>query len=290
MSIIQSRGDKIFRFFNYTVLAFVGAICLFPFMNVLAKSLSSEGFVVSGQVWLLPRGFNIKAYRYILTNNSFWRSMGNSVYVTLAGTALNTMLTLFVAYTVSRKHVIGRSGILFLYIFTMMFSGGMIPTYLVVRQFQLVDKLEALYIPGLVSAFNLTIMRNYFATIPDSLEESARIDGAGNLRILFRIMIPLALPSIATISLFVMVGYWNDYLNPLIYITSTGKRTLQVFLRGIVNASKDVNMNDFDALNELSLETIRGATVFAATFPILLVYPFLQRYFVAGATVGAVKQ
>jgi len=290
MSVIQSSGDKVFRFFNYIVLAIIGMICLFPFMNVLAKSLSSEGFVVAGEVFLLPKGFNVKAYHYILTNQSFWRSMGNSVYVTLAGTALNTILTLFVDYTVSRKHVVGRSLIMFLYIFTMMFSGGMIPTYLVVRQFQLVDKLEALFIPGLVSAFNLTIMRNYFATIPDSLEESARIDGAGNLRILFRIMIPLALPSIATISLFVMVGYWNDYLGPLIYITSTGNRTLQVFLRGIVNASKDINMNDFDSLSELSLETIRGATVFAATFPILLVYPFLQKYFVAGATVGAVKQ
>lgn len=290
MNIIQSRGDKIFRFINYIILSLIGVICLFPFLNVLAKSLSSEGFVVSGQVWLWPRGFNVKAYKYILTNNSFWRSMKNSLYVTVAGTTLNTMLTLFVAYAVSRKHLVGRGGILFLYIFTMMFSGGMIPTYLVVKQFHLLNKLEALFIPGLVSAFNLTLMRNYFATIPDSLEESARIDGASNLRILFRIMIPLALPSIATISLFVMVGYWNDYLNPLIYITSTSKRTLQVFLRGVVNAAKDVNMNDFDALTELSLETIRGATVFAATLPILLVYPFLQRYFVAGATVGAVKQ
>ena len=183
MSVIQSSGDKVFRFFNYIVLAIIGMICLFPFMNVLAKSLSSEGCGVAGEVFLLPKGFNIKAYHYILTNQSFWRSMGNSVYVTLAGTALNTIFTLFVAYTVSRKHVVGRSLIMFLYIFTMMFSGGMIPTYLVVRQFHLVDKLEALFIPGLVSAFNLTIMRNYFSTIPDSLEESARIDGAGSLRI-----------------------------------------------------------------------------------------------------------
>lgn len=290
MSVIQSKGDKVFTIFNYLVLGVVGAICLFPFMNVLAKSLSSEGFVAAGEVWLIPRGFNVKAYRYILTNGSFWRSMNNSLQVTLIGTALNTLLTLFVAYTVSRKHVVGRGAIMFFYIFTMMFHGGMIPTYLVVRQFQLVDKLAALYIPGLVATFNLTIMRNYFATIPDSLEESAKIDGAGNIRIMFKIMIPLAIPSVATIALFVMVGYWNDYLGPLIYITSTGKRTLQVFLRGVVNASRDVNMNDFDALNELSLETIRGATVFAATLPILLVYPLLQKYFISGATLGAVKQ
>lgn len=287
---IINDSERVFNIFNYVFLLLVGVVCLFPFLNVLAKSLSSEGYVVAGQVWLLPKGFNVKAYSYILTNNQFWSGMGNSAYVTIVGSALNTVLTLFVAYAVSRKHFVGRSAIMFFYIFTMMFSGGMIPTYLVVKQFGLIDNLAALFIPGLVSTFNLTIMRNYFATIPDSLEESAKIDGAGNIRILFKIMIPLALPCLATVALFVMVGYWNDYFGPLLYITSTKNRTLQIFLRGVVNAAKDVNMNDFDSLSELSLETIRGATVFAATLPILAVYPFLQKYFVTGATVGAVKQ
>ena len=290
MNTVKSTSDRIFDAAVVVLLTIVGILCLFPFLNVLAKSLSSEGHVAAGEVWLWPLGFNVKAYQYILTNTGLWNSMGNTLYVTILGTALNTLLTIFVAYTVSRVYLPLRGAIYFLYIFTMMFSGGIIPTYLVVKQVGLINHLEALFLPGLVSAFNVTILRNYFMTIPPSLEESAKMDGAGNILVLARIMTPLAMPSIATVALFSAVGYWNDFFSALIYITSYSGRTLQVFLRGVVSAAKDINMNDFDAINELSLETIRGATVFTATLPILLAYPFLQKYFVAGVMLGSVKE
>jgi putative aldouronate transport system permease protein len=271
-------------------IGIIGLLCVLPFINVLAKSLSSEAAVVSGKVVLWPIDLNAKAYRYIFSSGLFWSSMKNTIFVTAFGAALDTALTVFVAYAISRRHFVGKSVIYFMYVFTMLFSGGLIPTYLVVRQVGLLDKLPALFIPSLVTVFNMTIVRNYFLSIPSSLEESAKMDGAANLNILFRIMIPLATPAIATVTLFTAVGLWNDYFTPLLYIQSRSNRTLQVFLRGVVDMSKDMNMNDFDSINELAQETIRGATVFAATLPILLVYPFLQRYFVSGMTIGAVKE
>jgi putative aldouronate transport system permease protein len=287
---IRNVSDRIFDIINIAFIGIIGLVCLFPFINVLAKSLSSEAAVVSGRVILWPVDFNGKAYRYIFSSVRFWNSMKNTVIVTVCGVFIDTVFTVFVAYAVSRKYLAGRSVVYFLYVFTMMFSGGIIPTYLIVRQMGLLDKLPALFIPMVVTVFNMTLMRNYFMTIPSSLEESAKMDGASNIIILFRIMIPLAAPAIATIALFTAVGLWNDYFTPLMYIQSRTNQTLQVFLRGVVDMSKDMNMNDFDAINELAQETIRGATVFAATLPILLVYPFLQRYFVSGMTIGAVKE
>ncbi|GHT71132.1 putative ABC transporter permease protein YtcP [Spirochaetia bacterium] len=287
---VRNSADRLFDFFNILFIGVIGLLCILPFINVLAKSLSSEAAVVSGKVVLWPINLNIKAYRYIFSNSLFWNSMKNSVFVTVAGAVLDTAFTLFVAYAISRKHLVGRSVIYFLYVFTMLFSGGIIPTFLVVKQVGLLDKLPALFLPTVVTVFNMTLIRNYFMTIPPSLEESAKMDGASNLNVLFRIMIPLAAPAIATVALFAAVGLWNDYFTPLMYIQSRLNRTLQVFLRGVVDMSQDANMNDFDSISELAQETIRGATVFAATLPILLVYPFLQRYFVSGMTIGAVKE
>ena len=287
---IRGTGDKVFDIFNVIFIGAIGLVCLLPFVNVLAKSLSSEAAVVSGRVVFWPIDFNPKAYRYIFTSGLFWNSMRNSVFVTAAGAILDTTLTVFVAYAVSRKHFTGRSIVYFLYVFTMLFSGGLIPTFLIVRSVGLLDKLPSLFIPTAVTLFNLTLIRNYFIAIPESLEESAKMDGATNAKILFRIMMPLATPAIATVALFTAVGLWNDYFTPLMYIQSRSNRTLQVFLRGVIEMSKDVNMNDFDSVNELAQETIRGAAVFAATLPILLLYPFLQRYFVSGMSIGAVKE
>ena len=287
---IKSPGDRIFDICNIIFIGIIGFLCLFPFVNVLAKSLSSEYAVLSGRVVFWPIGFSLKAYSFIFKNTLFWTSMKNSLLVTAPGMFLDTMFTVFIAYAVSRKFFIGRNLLYFMYVFTMLFSGGIIPTFLIVKQVGLLDKLPALFIPTLVTVFNMTIIRNYFINIPSSLEESAKMDGASNIKILFRIMIPLAMPAIATVALFSAVGFWNDYFTPLLYIQTRAKSTLQVFLRGVVEMARDINMNDFDTLNELAQETIRGATVFAATLPILLVYPFLQRFFVSGATLGAVKE
>ncbi len=290
MPTVITRGDRIFQALDALILGLIGVICLFPFVNVLAKSLSGEQFVVAGRIWLWPMGFTTGAYRYLLGSQRLWSAMRNTIYITVVGTLLNTAMTVCVSYAVSRKFLVGRSFIQFLYVFTMLFGGGLIPTYLIVKAAGLIDRLEALYIPGLVSAFNMILLRNYFNTIPDSLEESAKLDGAGNVTIMLRILAPLAMPSIATVALFGAVGLWNTYFAGIIYITKRSMQPLQVFLRDAITATNDINMSDWESLIGINTESIRGATVIVATVPILLVYPFLQRYFVTGMTVGAVKQ
>lgn len=285
----KTAGEIAYEIVIHTVLALVVVVCLLPFVTLLAKSFSREAFVLAGDVTLLPIGFNFDAYRVVFYSNQFWSSFNISVVVTVAGTILNVLFTIFVSYSVSRRDMPGTRAVSFLYIVTMFFSGGLIPTYLVVKGMGMMDSILALFIPGMVSAFNMIILRNYFIAIPDSLEESAYMDGATNTGILFKIMIPLAMPSIATIALFCAVGYWNNYFSGLIYITSRAKRPLQVYLRDIIMES-DNAMSNLDLLSDVAGESVRGATVVAATLPILLVYPFLQKYFVKGVMVGSVKE
>jgi putative aldouronate transport system permease protein len=282
-------GDLLFDSVNYLALIVVVVLCLFPYLNVVAKSLSRDVAVLAGDVFLWPVDMSLNAYRVVLGSNRFMQSLLVSVGVAAVGTVINVCLTVVIAYIVSRNGIKGGQFISFLYIFTMLFSGGLIPTYLVVRNAGLVDSLWALIIPGLVAPFNMIILRNYFHAIPDSLEESAKIDGAGNIRILLSIMVPLALPSIATIALFYAVGYWNSYFDALIYINTRSFFPLQVYLRDIIMAADPKSMN-IDSLMNVAQESVQGATVVASTVPILCVYPFLQRYFVKGVMLGAVKQ
>lgn len=288
--IPRDRDEVIIEWISNFTLAFVIVVCLYPFINIVAKSFSSEAPILAGEVYLLPKGFNTVAYEIVLGSARFWKSFGSSVFITVVGTILNVSLTSFVAYAVSRKNLPGQKVITLLYIFTMLFGGGLIPTYLVVTNSGLYNSLWALIIPGLVSPFNLILMRNYFCTIPESLEESAKMDGANHFTVLFRIIIPLSLPSIATISLFCAVGYWNEYFSALIYISNRAIAPIQIYLREILLNASDADLNNMDLIMTVAQEAVRGATVFVATVPILLIYPLLQKYYVQGMTVGAVKE
>ncbi|MBD2845632.1 carbohydrate ABC transporter permease [Paenibacillus sp. IB182496] len=287
---LKTSGEKVFDVVNVGLLSFIIVICLLPLLNIAAKSFSSDAYVLAGEVFIWPKGFSVNAYEIVLGSRRFWDSFGNTVFITIVGTALNTFLTILAGYALSRKRLKGQRLFMFLFIFTMLFNGGIIPTYLVVKEVGLLNSLWALIIPGLVAPFNMIIMRLYFFNIPDSMEESAKIDGASHFRILFSIMIPLAMPSIATISLFYAVEYWNNYFEALIYITNHERFPLQVFLREMISNASSADINNMDLMMNTAQESVRGATVVAATVPILLVYPFLQKYFVKGAMLGAVKQ
>lgn len=290
MGGLRTRGEKLFTAVNYCLLAGLILLCVIPYINIVAKSFSNEASVLAGDVFLWPIGFEVKAYEVILGSRRFLNAFSVSMFVTIAGTILNVILTILAGYALSRKRLKGQKVIMFLFIFTMLFSGGLIPTYLVVKQVGLLNSLWALIIPGLVSPFQMIIMRLYFYNIPDSMEESAKIDGASNLRILLSIMIPLSMPAIATISLFYAVEFWNSYFDALMYISNRDLFPLQVYLRDTLINASDTNLNNMDLMMEVAQESVRGAAVVAATLPILLVYPLLQRHFVKGVMLGAVKE
>lgn len=288
--MIKTKGEKIFEVVNYIILILVVIVTLLPFIHVVAKSLSKESAVMAGEVSIWPIGFNLRTYRYVVGNYAFLRSLYVSIFITGVGTFLHVLITSLAAYPLSRKYLVGRSFLTFIFIFTMLFSGGLIPTYLVIKSLGLIDKIWVLILPGLVSSFNMIILRNYFSTIPDSLEESAKIDGCSNFGIFFKIIFPLSLPAIATVCIYTAVSYWNSYFNALLYINNRNLYPLSLYLRMVILdvSAQLVDLNP--ELTNLNPESVRSATVVAATLPILIVYPILQKYFIKGVILGAVKE
>lgn len=286
----MTTAERRFAAFNHLFLIALGAICLLPYLTLLAKSFSAESSVVSGSVTFWPKGFNIKAYTGLMNSNFFRSAFVNSSIVTVAGTLTHVFFTLCVGYLCSKEHIPGSRLIMRMYVFTMLFSGGMIPTFIIVKSVGLMNNLLVMILPGMVSTFNMILARNYFYTVPDSLEESARLDGATNLQIFFRIMLPMAIPSVATISIFSAVGLWNNYMTPLIYLTKSNVKLLSVYLKDIVTASDMQSLENPELFDRVASESFRAAAIFVSTAPILLVYPFLQRYFIVGMTLGAIKQ
>lgn len=285
----QSRGYKIFTIFNYIFLTLLAAVCLFPFLNIIASSFATPAEMARKKFILFPETFSLDAYRYILSTPTIFRSMAVSVIVTLVGTIFSMIVTSLMAYGLSRKYLYGRSLFNFLIVFSMLFSGGMIPHFLVVKSLGLLNTYAALILPVTVNAFNLIIMRNFFQALPDSLEESAKIDGASHMTIFTKIMIPLALPSIATISLFYAVSYWNTYMNAILYINDSAKWPIQVLLRQIVIVSSGLQVDGSMFEVVPPAQSVKMAVIVIATVPMLIVYPFIQKYFVKGALVGSVK-
>lgn len=287
----MTKGERRFKAFNNVFLVIVGLVCLLPYINLLAKSLSKEAYVVSGDVTFWPIGFTTDAYRILISNRYFTTAFRNSVLVTVAGTIVHTFFTLCVGYFCSKEHIPGSRFLQRLYVFTMLFSGGTIPTYIVIQRLGLINNLMVMILPGMVTTFNMILARNYFYTIPDSLEESAHIDGASNLVVFFRIMLPMAIPSVATITIFIAVGLWNSYMGPLIYLTRSDVRLLSVYLKDIVTAADMQSLENPELINNhVANESFRAAAIFLSTLPILVVYPFLQKYFIVGMTIGAVKE
>ncbi|WP_019537121.1 carbohydrate ABC transporter permease [Paenibacillus ginsengihumi] len=284
-----SLGSRLFDAANVAILIVFSLVTLFPFLYILATSLAPLQQVLRGGLILWPEEVTWDAYRTIFSNTHFVRSLMTTVFVTVVGTLTNLVFTVFMAYPLAKKRLKGRRTMLFLVVFTILFSGGMIPTYMVVKSVGLMNTVWSLILPGAISAFNLIIMKNFFQGIPEELEEAARIDGCKNLGVLFRIVLPLSMPALATFTLFYAVGHWNQFFAAVMYITKSNLWPIQVVLRQMIIEG---STQDFEvAMGELNIipATIKMAAIIVATVPILLVYPFLQKHFAKGVLLGSVK-
>ena len=288
----QSMGDSIFTALIYIILVIIGLITLFPFLDVVFNSLTSSKELVENakSVIAIPKNPTLENYRYVLSGNSIFRAYGVTIFRTIVGTVLNMAITVMTAYPLSKKFLPGRSGLMQIFFFTMIFSGGMIPTYLVVKTFKLTNTIWALIIPSLLNVYNMIIMRTSFEGIPEELEDAAKIDGCSEWTTLIRIVLPVSKPTLASISLFYAVWHWNSFFDVVLYITDRKLWPLQTLLREVVltMSMAELNAQLADVTTPPSSSVI-AATVMVSTLPILVVYPFLQKYFVKGVMVGAVK-
>ncbi len=275
----------------YSILLVAGVITLLPIVVVFARSLSPSYIIARYPLLLWPRDVTLEAYQYVFQTNTLTRSFWITVFVTVMGTSLNLAFTIPGAFGLSKTHVPGNRILMGIIVFAMLFHAGIVPTYILVNRLGLLNSLWSLIIPVLVSPFNVILMRNYFWSVPLELEDSAKIDGASDFQVLVRIIVPLSKPAIATIGLFYAVSHWNDFFRALFYITDNTKWPLQLLLRSIVINSNFQNMGAVDSGREafVNPENIKAASIVFATVPILLVYPFLQKYFVKGIMLGAVK-
>lgn len=284
-------SDRLFNTVNYSLLILIALITIIPFVYIVSVSFATPEEVAKGGLLLFPSKFTLGAYKYIFSTDTMVRSILISIYVTVLGTFINLILTSFTAYPLAKATLRGRRTILLMVLVTMLFSGGLIPTYFVVKAFGMINTYWSLMIPTAISAFNLIVLKNFFQQIPDSLEDSAKIDGCNDLGVLFRIVLPLSMPAIATFGLFYAVGHWNSFFNAVMYMNDAEKFPVQVILRQIVLLSQDQigdTTSQQDPTDYLP-QTIRMASIVVATVPIVLVYPFLQKHFAKGVLLGSVK-
>ena len=290
----RSPGEVLFDAFNALVLVLAVVATLYPMLFVAFASISDPIEMMKYRgILLAPRGFDLQAYERVLTNPMVGHGYRNTLFVVVFGTGLNVLMTTLAAYALSRRRLYFKNMVVFLITFTMFFSGGLIPTYLLVRMtLGLKDNLLALILPNAMSAYNMIIMRTSVAAIPDSMEESAKIDGANDFTVLFRIILPLSLPVVAVMILFYSVAHWNAWFAAMLYIDRRELFPLQLVLREILVANASEQMMTNVSMEEKAFvgETIKYATIVVATLPILCVYPFLQRYFVQGVMIGAIKE
>lgn len=288
-----STSRKVFLAFNYVLLIILGLTCFLPLLHVLALSFSSSAAATAGRVGLWPVEFTLGSYEYVARKPEFWRAAGISIARVLVGVPLQMIVTMLVAYPLSKENnkLMGRNIYLWYFVITMLFSGGLVPTYLTIDALGLIDSFWALILPGLVPIFNIILLLNFFRSLPRDIEEAAQIDGASYWTCLWRIFVPLSKPAMATLILFSAVGHWNAWFDGLIYMNKTVNYPLQSYLQTVVVA-KDMSMitsAEFASLKEVSDRTNKAAQVFLAMIPIVCVYPFLQKYFTKGIVMGSVK-
>lgn len=294
----SSPSRKVFLVINYIVLTVISLTCILPFINLLAVSFSDKTAVAANAVTFWPVGFNTAAYDFILSNDQFLHALWISVQRTVLGVLVNIALIVFTAYPLSKSKQDFRLRNVFSWYFvvTILFSGGLIPTYMVVKYTGLMDTIWALILPGAVQVFNMLVVMNYMRSLPKELEEAAYIDGAGHFQTLFNVILPVCTPTLATVTLFSFVGHWNSWYDGMIYMNTVEKYPLQTYLQTIVinpeaffrNATNiSAELGNF--LNLVSARTTNAAQLFLATIPILCVYPFLQKYFTTGLVMGSVK-
>ncbi|MEF7441303.1 carbohydrate ABC transporter permease [Paenibacillus lautus] len=291
---IESRGDRIFNVINYAILILVTVIVMYPLLFVLSASFSDPQAVLRGEMLLWPKGVNLNSYAIIFQNQDIISGFTNTLVYTSLGTFINLTMTILAAYPLSRKDFVGRNAIMALLVFTMFFSGGLIPTYLLIKNLGMLNTLWVMIIPNAVSIWNIIIMRTFFQqSIPGELQEAATIDGCSNIKILTRIILPLSMPIIAVTILFYAVGHWNAFFNALLYLSDKDKFPLQLILREILiqgQTNDMVKMSTESAIKQQrEVEGIKYAVLVVANIPVLALYPFLQRYFVKGVMIGAIK-
>ena len=289
----KSKGRIVFEVINVIVLSLLSFACLFPLLNILAMSFSSSTAVAAGKVSIFPVEFNLYAYDYVVGKADFWKSLLRSVERVAIGLPLNMILTIMLAYPLSKESTSFRMRTVYVWIFffTMLFSGGLIPGYLLIQNLKMMDTIWALVLPAAVPVYNVILMLNFFRGIPHELEEAAEIDGAGQWRICFQIFVPCAKPSIATLMLFSFISHWNSWFDGLIYSNFPSSYPLASFLQTVV-VQRDMtllSLEDWQSMSMISDRTVRCAQIFVGIIPIILIYPFAQKYFVKGMTVGSVK-
>jgi putative aldouronate transport system permease protein len=286
----KTLSGRLFQAVNFTLLAIIALVTVLPFLHVVAGSFTTSAEMAMKKFILIPTIWSWDAYKFIFSTDTIFRAMGVSIGVTAVGTVFSMLTTALMAYGLSRRDLDGRRAVMFLVVFTMLFSGGLIPTFLVVKELGMIDSYLALIIPSAISAFNLIILKNFFQNIPEGLEESAKIDGCNDFGILFRIVLPLSMPAIATISLFYAVTYWNTYLSAILYLDDSAKWPIQVLLRQIVVLASGLDYSsELDSSVPPPDQAVKMAVIVVATLPILAVYPFLQKHFAKGALIGSIK-
>ena len=287
MSIIknQTLGSRIFDVFNHVFLGIVGIAMIFPLIYVVVGSFSVSGMIGGFNA------FSLDAYRYILTTNSLAKSTLNSVFITIVGTTINICMTSITAYALSKKYLKGRNVLMTIVVIFMLFNPGMIPNYLVVSKLHMTNSFWSLWLPGAISAYNMIIMKNFFQGLPDSIEESAKIDGCQDLQVFLKIVLPISKASLATITLFYAVGHWNSYFNAMMYINDIDKWPIQVWLRQIIVLSVGgfAGNESLSEYAKVPSDAVKYAVICISTLPIVVVYPFLQKYFAKGVLLGSVK-
>lgn len=292
MSLKRTKGEKMFAVFNVIILTALVIVTLYPVLYVLFASFSDPVELYrSGKLLLKPAGFNLSSYKVVFNNPAIWTGYANTIFYTVVGTTCSVLATVLAAYCLSRKDLPGKNIIVFGMMFTMYFSGGMIPNFIVVKTLGLLDTRAAMILPGLISTYNFIIVLTYFKGLPESLEEAAIIDGAGEWTVLFKILLPLSKPVVSVIALYYLVGIWNNFMSALLYISSPEKYPLQLVLREILFMGQmDQGVaQQTDSSAEAVNETTKYAVMVVSTVPVLCVYPFIQRYFVKGVMIGAVK-
>ncbi|MBP3039024.1 carbohydrate ABC transporter permease [Bacillaceae bacterium Marseille-Q3522] len=277
----------------WAVLLLLTALCLLPLLNMVSISFSNSAAAQANQVGLLPVDFNLNSYQLLVEDSQFWRSFMISNERVVLGTALNLLLTVLMAYPLSKskKQFGARNIYMNIMIFAMLFSGGMIPIFMVVKSLGLMDTIWSLILPGAVPIFNVILLMNFFKSIPESLEEAAIVDGATKLEILFKVYLPISLPALATIGLFSIVGHWNDYFSGLLYMSSSANYPLQTYIQQLsIDVTQITDPNQLKNLAAVSNKTLNAAKIVVSVIPVLLIYPFLQKYFTAGLVIGSVKE
>lgn len=284
--------DKLLVLFCYILLAMAAVLVIFPVLNLIAVSVSAQAPVVSGKVRLLPIGFQTESYQYVIGSKQFFTSLGVSLFVTLTGSTLAVACSVLAAYPLSKKNIPGRKWLLLAFVFTMMFSGGIIPSYLLMLRLKMINSVWSLILPQMISVYNLLIVKNYFEALPEALEEAAKIDGAGQMKILRSVVLPMAKPVLATVFMFFVVSYWNSYFDAKMYITRRELMPIQQYLQTVIFEAKspagDFALGVSSEMNVAS-QSVVNATVVCAMIPMMILYPALQKFFTKGTTIGAVK-